>query len=85
LACPAQLGLASIITASRALHPSLSSPILGCRFSVDQTCTLLTNLGITDTSRFRDNGVTGGDLLELSAEEMSESLNLSQLQVNFSA
>jgi len=70
--CAIQNGLTSI----------KRSPSLGCRFSVDQTCTILTSLGIPDTSRFRDNGVTGGDLLELSAEEMSESLDLSQLQVN---
>ena len=48
---------------------------------MDQTCALLNSLGITETAPFRENGVTGGDLLELSEEEMRESLKLSPLQV----
>ena len=48
---------------------------------MDQTCALLSSLGITETAPFRENGVTGGDLLELSEEEMRESLKLSPLQV----
>ena len=48
---------------------------------MEQTCSLLKALGIRDTGVFEANGVTGGDLLELTPEEMVQSLNLAPLQV----
>lgn len=55
--------------------------LLCCRFSVDQTCDLLQCLGLRDVSTFQENGVTGGDLLELSQEELQTDLGLHSLQV----
>ena len=53
-----------------------------CRYSVDQTSELLQCLGLQDVSAFQDNGVTGGDLLELSQEELQTDLGLHSLQVH---
>ena len=52
-----------------------------CRFTVQQTCELLQNLGLQNVDAFRENGVTGGDLLELSQEELQRDLGLPSLQV----
>lgn len=48
---------------------------------MEQTCDLLQRQGIKNTGVFEENGVTGGDLLELSAEEMADNLCLTPLQV----
>ena len=48
---------------------------------MEQTCSLLKALGIRDIGVFEANGVTGGDLLELTPEEMVQSLSLAPLQV----
>ena len=52
-----------------------------CRFSVEQTCQLLQALGMQNVSAFIENGITGGDLLELSHEELRSDLGLPPLQV----
>ena len=53
-----------------------------CRFSVHQVCQLLQDLGLQDTSSLQSNGVNGGELLELSDEEIREDLGLSRLQAS---
>ena len=53
-----------------------------CRFSVQQVCQLLQDLGLQDTSSLQSNGVNGGELLELSDEEIREDLGLSRLQAS---
>ena len=53
------------------------------RFSVEDTCELLGAMGIQNTEPFRDNGVTGGDFLDLSPDDLKLSLNLTTLQVRF--
>ena len=52
-----------------------------CRYGVEQTCELLQDLGLQNVSAFQDNGVTGGELLELSQEELQTDLGLHSLQV----
>lgn len=52
-----------------------------CRYSVEQVCELLQCLGLQNVSAFESNGVTGGELLELSQEELRTDLGLSTLQV----
>ena len=46
-----------------------------------QTCQLLSDMGVQDTSNFQQQGVTGGDLLELTDEELMQELHLSKLKV----
>ena len=53
-----------------------------CRFSVHQVCQLLQDLGLQDTSSLQSNGISGGELLELSDEEIREDLGLSRLQAS---
>ena len=48
---------------------------------MEQTCELLQSLGLHDVGAFQENGVTGGDLLELSQEELQTDLGLHSLQV----
>lgn len=60
--------------------PFLAELVL-CRFGVEDTCSLLNDIGLADTSAFRINGVTGGDLLDLDATDLKDSLHLSALQV----
>ena len=47
-----------------------------------QVCQLLQDLGLQDTSSLQSNGVNGGELLELSDEEIREDLGLSRLQAS---
>lgn len=49
---------------------------------MEKTCELLRAVGIKDTSAFEENGVTGGDLLELTQDDMAEALSLSPLQAS---
>ena len=52
-----------------------------CRFTVQETVQLLADLGFRDGSAFENNGITGGDLLELDNSELREDLGLTNLQV----
>ncbi|KAK9803038.1 hypothetical protein WJX72_012250 [[Myrmecia] bisecta] len=51
------------------------------RYTVAETCRLLADLGLRDTSRFEENGVSGADLLDLTDEELHKDLGLPNLQV----
>lgn len=53
----------------------------GCRYRVGEVCLLLEQLGFQDTGPFREAGVTGADLADLTEEEMRTELRLSNLQV----
>jgi hypothetical protein len=52
-----------------------------CRYTVDETADLLRDVGFQDVATLRTHGVNGGDLLELTDQEMKEELHLSHLQV----
>ena len=60
---------------------SLQMTPRGCRYTVEQTCDLLQSLGLQNVSAFQENGITGGDLLELTQEELKADLGLAPLQV----
>ena len=60
---------------------ALKIMILSCRYSLEDTCELLQDIGFRDTNLFVRHSVTGSDLLELSEEEMHNHLQLSPLQV----
>ena len=64
--------LLSIELDSRAWHD---------RYSVEDTCSLLRDMGIRDTSAFEANGITGADLLDLEEDDLRSELGLSKLQV----
>ena len=51
------------------------------RYSLEDTCELLHDLGFHDTSPFVQHSVAGADLLDLSQAEMENHLHLSPLQV----
>lgn len=51
---------------------------------MEQTCDLLQSLGLQSVTAFRENGIMGGDLLELSQEELQSDLGLTPLQVTYS-
>lgn len=53
------------------------------RYTVLQTCELLASLGIKDVSTFEQNCMNGGDILELTDQEMEEDLALPPLQVRY--
>ena len=52
------------------------------RYSVEDTCSLLRDMGIRDTSAFEANGITGADLLDLEEDDLRSELGLSKLQVD---
>lgn len=43
---------------------------------------LLADIGLRDGSAFQNNGITGGELLELDSEELQQDLGLTRLQVH---
>ena len=55
--------------------------MLCCRYSLEDTCALLHDLGFHDASLFVQHSVTGSDLLDLTQAEMQNHLKLSPLQV----
>ena len=55
------------------------------RYSLEDTCELLQDLGFHDTSLFVQHSVAGSDLLDLSESEMQSHLQLSPLQAGFHA
>ena len=56
--------------------------MMHCRYSLEDTCELLQDLGFHDTSLFVQHSVTGSDLLDLSEPEMQSHLQLSPLQAS---
>ena len=52
---------------------------------MEETSSLLRDLGIRDTSAFEANGITGSDLLDLEEDDLRSELGLSKLQVVASA
>ena len=63
----------------------MTHKILGGRFGVEETAELLGALGLGERAlaAFRENGVGGGDLLDLTPEEMRDDLGLAPLQALF--
>lgn len=55
---------------------------LNCRYTVEETADLLKDIGFRDYETMRKHGVTGGDLLELTDQELMEELRLPHLQVS---
>lgn len=54
------------------------------RYTVGETADLLRDIGFRDYEVMRTHGVTGGDLLELTDQELREELGLPHLQVSHS-
>ncbi|KAK9864085.1 hypothetical protein WJX84_012086 [Apatococcus fuscideae] len=65
--------------AASSSEPIDSRPLT--RYSLEDTCGLLQDMGFHDTSLFVQHSVTGADLLDLSEAEMQSHLQLSPLQV----
>ena len=51
-----------------------------CRYGVEETCQLLQDVGIRNTSQFEANGITGADLLDLEEDDLRSELGLTKLQ-----
>ena len=52
---------------------------------MEETAELLRRVGLRDTECIESNGINGGDLLELTEQELRQELGLSHLQVGTDA
>ncbi len=63
------------------LHDAAAEICTLRRYTVEETVELLSSIGFRDTDCITAHGLNGGDILDLSDQEMRDELRLSHLQV----